>query len=325
LTISNRVVTAPGDATLLNGLADALESQFNSNIASVGSQEAFLSQVGNANAVSTRSFLSPGVLPADQTFFLNYGVAGGLSLGEGASLSQGITTPSNQLPPIGVSGKSGLSLGISAKKLPRLLPLDPARVMYTASFYSNNLSSLIGNGITLKSMQAALGVSYQYYPAQSWTPMIRFNGFKISSGLSLSTLDVAYTTPFQLTQGTAPTAMDWNSTVNIAVNSSVWSLTHEVTTGVRLLWVWNLYTGLGLDFNVGSSDLTGSSSGPVTAPNFSGTAVVSGDPESAAPSWIQVRALVGTQIDLGVVGIYAQGTISTPSSYGLNFGAHFVL
>ena len=119
--------------------------------------------------------------------------------------------------------------------------------------------------------------------------------------------------------------MDWSGTVDLGVNSDVWSLTNEVTTGFRLLWIWNFYTGIGIDLNVGSSELTGSSSGPVTAPQFSGTAVVAGTGENAAPSWIQTRAIFGTQLDLGPIGIFGQATISTPAVYGVSFGASLIL
>jgi hypothetical protein len=325
LTISNRVVTAPGDATLLNSLADSLENQFNSNLASVGSQEGFLREVGNANAISGRSFLGSGLMAANRDFFFSYGFSGGLSLGESASLSSGISTPANSLPPVGLSAKGGFTVGVSAKKFPKLVPLDPSRVMYFASFSNMDLSSLVGRGISIDSLHAALGMSYQYYPSQDWTPLLRFNGFRITSGLAYSNLDVRYSTPFQLSQQSGGTTMDWSGTVDLAVDSNVWSLTNEVITGFRLFWIWNLYGGIGIDFNVGSSGVTGTSTGPVTAPQFSGTAVVSGAPESAAPTWVQTRAILGTQLDLGPIGIFGQATISTPSVYGLSFGASLTL
>ncbi len=325
LAITNRVVTPPGDATLLNALADSLESQFNSSLASVGTQENFLRQVGNANAMSGRAFLSPGALIANRDFFFAYGFGSGLSLGEGASLSQGITTPPNQLPPVGLGAKGGFTFGVSGKKFPKLFSLDASRVMVFASFSTMDLSSWIGRRIALQSHHGSLGLSYQYYLPQNWTPLIRFNGFRISSGLSYANLDIRYSTPFQLTEQSGPTSMSWSGTVDLGVNSDVWSLTNEVTTGFRLFWIWNLYAGIGIDLNVGSSNLTGTSSGPVTASQFSGTAVVTGAPESAAPSWVQTRAIFGTQFDLGPIGIFGQFTLSTPSVYGLNFGASLML
>jgi hypothetical protein len=325
LTITDRVITAPGDPALLNGLADAIEDSFNSSLASIGSQEAFLGEVGNANAMSARPFFGTGALVDHRDFFFSYAFSGGLSLGEGASLSRGIETPANRLPPVGVGFRGGFTFGVSARKVPKLLNLDPGRVMYFASFSSMDLSSWLGRGISLESHHASIGFSYQYYVPQDWTPLVRFNGFRVSSGLSYANLDARYSTPFQLDSRSGATTMNWSGTVDLAVNSDVWSLTNEVTTGFRFLRVLNLYAGIGIDLNAGSSDLTGASSGPVSAPQFTGTAVVSGGTESAAPDWIQTRAILGTELDLGPVGIFGQFTISTPSVYGVNLGASLML
>ncbi len=113
------------------------------------------------------------------------------------------------------------------------------------------------------------------------------------------------------------------------MNSKVFSLTNEATTGIRLLWILNLYTGVGLDFNFGSSSITGGSSGPVSGTSsgttvFSATADLAGDSESVSPTLAQFRYLVGTEIDLGAFGIYIQGQVSTPSVYGVNMGAHVI-
>jgi hypothetical protein len=118
LTISNRSYGNPAFQSALDTLADTLQTQFNSAIASASHQSDFLTAMGNANAMSARSYLSPGVIPADRNFFMNFGGSFGLALGAGSSLSNGITFPQNQLPPIGISAKTGVSVGVSAKKFP---------------------------------------------------------------------------------------------------------------------------------------------------------------------------------------------------------------
>ena len=331
LTINNRAYPGGGGAiqAQLDALADAIQSQFNTSIASANNQSEFLTQAGNANAMSSRSFLSPGALTRTDQYLFGFGGSMALALGSGASLSNGISLPQNQLPPLGVGAKTGFTLGIPAKNLKLPLRLDPSRLMISASFYSMDLSSVIGHGVSLNSMQSSLGLSYQFYSPQSWTPLIRFNGFRISSGLSYSTFDATYSTPFNLTQSGGGVNMNWNSNVDIGVSSSVFSLTNEVSTGFRLLGLLNLYTGLGVDFNFGSSKLTGGSTGPVVGTQgastvFTGTATVDGASSGTTPTLAQVRYLVGTEFDLGPVGIYLQGQVSTPSVYGLNLGAHFL-
>ncbi len=332
LTIGDRTYSNPAFKPALDAMADSIETEFNSSIASADNQKIFLGAQGNANAVSTRSFLSPGVMPADSKIDVSFGGSMAVALGQGASLSDGIKTASNQLPPVGVGAKTGLSVGASGRliHLP-IKGLDPNRVMYRASFYSTDLSSYIGKGITIKSMQASLGMSYQFYQARNWVPMIRFNGIQVTSGLSYSTFSANYRTPFNITEtdSSTGTVLAWNNDVDIGVNSKVWSFTNEATIGVRLFWVLNLYTGFGLDFNAGSSQITGGSTGPVTGTNsgstvFTGTGVVFGDSASVSPTVVQLRYLLGTEFDIGPVGIYVQGQAATPSVYAVNAGLHFV-
>jgi hypothetical protein len=302
-----------------------MESQFNNSIASSSNQENFLEAVGNANAGSARSFLAPGVQTGSDKILLGVGGSMALALGTGASLSNGISLPSSQLPPIGVGAKTGFSVLVPARLLKISGPLDPSRLSVGASFYSMDLSSWVGNGISLKSMQASLGLGYQLYPPQTWSPLIRFNGFRITSGLSYASFDATYRTPFNLTQDDGVTTLVWNSNVDIGVSSSVFSLTNQVTTGVRLLWVLNLFTGLGVDFNFGSSKITGGSTGPVTGTAgastvFTGTATVDGASNGTTPSLVQLRYLLGTSLPLGPFDLYLQGQVSTASVYALNFG-----
>ena len=326
LNITNRTYPGGGQAAL-DALADALESSFNNSIASASNQGSFLQAVGNANAGSSRSFLAPGVQTSSDKFLLGFGGSMALALGSGSSVSSGISVPANQLPPIGVGAKTGVTVMIPAKNIKIAWPVDASKLSVGASFYSMDLSSLIGNGISLQSMQASLGFGYQMYSPKDWSPFIRFNGFRISSGLTYSTFDATYRTPFNLTQSDGLTNMTWNSNVDIGVSSSVFSLTNQVTTGVRLLWILNVFTGMGVDFNFGSSQLTGGSTGPVTGTAtggggtvFTGTATVDGSSNGTSPNFVQLRYLAGASLPLGPFELFAQGQVSTASVYGLNFG-----
>lgn len=327
LDITNRAYPngGAGIQAALDTLADSIESSFNNSIASASNQDSFLQAVGNANAGSSRSFLAPGVQTSSDKFLLGFGGSMALALGSGSSVSSGISVPANQLPPIGVGAKTGVTVMIPAKNIKIAWPVDASKLSVGASFYSMDLSSLIGNGISLQSMQASLGFGYQMYSPKDWSPFIRFNGFRISSGLTYSTFDATYRTPFNLTQTGGGVDMVWNSNVDIGVSSSVFSLTNQVTTGVRLLWILNVFTGMGVDFNFGSSQLTGGSTGPVVGTQgattvFTGTATVDGSSNGTSPNFVQLRYLAGVSLPLGPFELFAQGQVSTASVYGLNFG-----
>ncbi len=327
LDITNRAYPngGAGIQAALDSLADSLESSFNTSIASSANQESFLEAVGNANAGSARSYLAPGVQTSSDKILLGLGGSMALALGSSSSISSGISVPANQLPPIGVGAKTGVTVMIPARNIKIAWPVDPSRLSIGGSFYSMDLSSWIGKGISLQSMQASLGFGYQMYTPKDWTPLIRFNGFRITSGLTYSSFDATYRTPFNLTQSGGGVDMVWNSNVDIGVTSTVVSLTNQVTTGVRLLWVLNVFTGLGVDFNFGSSKLTGGSTGPVVGTQagttvFTGTATVAGASNGTSPNLVQLRYLAGASLPLGPFDLFAQGQVSTASVYALNFG-----
>ncbi len=325
---------ASGNATYqaqLNALSNSIINQFNTVIAPESNQSRFLGAIGNANADSTRSYLSPGVITESTQVAVSASGSLALSQGSGSASLSNRALPANSLPPYGLGAKTGITLGISGRALKLPTGLDPNRTMYSISFFSTDLSNLAGHGITLKSTQFSVGGSYQLYPSQNWVPMIRFNGIRITSGLSYSTFTAGYSTPFNLTQtdSTTNSSMAWNNQVNLGVQSNIYSFTNEAVTGVRLFWIWDLYTGLGLDFNAGSSQITGGSAGTLVGSQggttvYSAPTVFDGNSNSYSPTFAQLRYLIGTQISLGGVGVFAQASISSPSTLGLNFGAHFL-
>lgn len=327
LTIGNRTYANPAFQAQADSAADAMEDQFNSTIGASSQVEDFLGAVGAANATSGRSLLSPGV-HQQSNLMVSFGATGALGLGAGASLSNGLSIPSNRLPPIGVGARTALTVAVSGRTLRSpFRGLDPNRLMTHFSFFTMDLSPYIGRGISLKAMQAAVGMSYEVFGPKPWTPLLRYNGIRLSTGLSYGTFDASYQTPFDLTQSSGGLTARWDNDVDIGVSSKVFSLATEAVTGFRFLWALNLYAGLGVDFNFGSTSITGGSSGPVTGTVagtqvFSATGTVSTeDSDSAAPPLAQARFLLGTQIDLGNFGVYVQGTVSTPSVYAVSLGA----
>ena len=330
LVISNPQYTGAGVAikSQLDTLATGIQDTFNSSVASTNNQKNFLTSVSNANADAHSGYIAPGVIPANSRWFVNVGGSMSLALGSGSSLSSGIKFPSNQLPPIGVAAQTGITAGVSTRYIQPLFNLDPSRTLYTMSFSTMDLSG-IGKGVSLKMTQASLGVMYQLYNPISWTPLFRYNGIQLASGISYSTFLASYSTPFNLVQTDSSTGaqMSWTNNVDIGVTSSVVSLTNQATTGIRALAVLNLYTGLGLDLNFGSSSITGGSNGTLTgslngSSVYTSTTTVSGNGESAGPTPVTLRYLLGTEFDVGVIGVYIQGHVSTAAAYGLNAGAH---
>ena len=314
LSISNRKYPL-GNQGPLDVIANSLESQFNTTLAA-SDNEGFLTQVGNANAGSTRSFLAPGII-GEARYSGSFGLSGAYSGGTNP------TVKPNSLPSVGVAAQSGITIGANGEIIHLFPGLDRKKVMFHVSFYTMDLSSYFSNGITLNSMQFSTGVSYQVYNPQEWVPGIRFNGIRVSSGASYGNFSGSYTTPFTISSG----GIDMKSNVKLSVDSAVYTFSNEATTGLRFLYLLDLFTGLGVDFNFGSTSLSGTNSnGAVSASQagvsvFSGDANVTGSPYTSSPTTAQLRWFIGSQINLGPVGIYAQAQVSTPAVYSLNLGA----
>jgi hypothetical protein len=329
LSIGNRSY-AGGNQAAFDALADSIENQFNSTIATGPSQAEFLTQVGNANAMSSRGYVSPGAISGKQRFFMSVSGSGAVALGEGAKFTTALNLPQNQIPNIGFSAKGGVSIGVGGSVIPKFLPLDPSKTTFSASFFSTDRLPFRGSRFSLASTQASVGMSYQLDVPKALGPLLRFNGFKLTSGLSYSVFEGSYRIPFQLTASSGGSSMSWSDDVTVGIQSKVFSVSNEIVTGVRAFWIATVYTGVGMDLNFGSSSITGQTGGQVSGSGgggstFTGTASITGEEVSRAPTWVQFRYLAGTQFDLGPVGVFIQGQMATPAVYGLNIGAHFAL
>lgn len=318
LQITNRQYLNGGNPAILDPLADSIETDFNATLAASDNQ-AFLTQVGNANAGATRSYLAPGVIgEATTRYNVGFGLSGAFSGGTSAS------SGANSLPSVGAAGHTGLMLGANGEVIKIFRGLDPKKVMYHASFNTMDLSRFFRHGITIDSLQASLGVSYPVYSPRQWLAGVRFNGIRIASGLSYGSFNGSYTTPFTSSAGGA----NMESDVTLTVDSDIFTYSTEATAGVRLLYILDLFLGLGIDFNFGSTSLAGTTSdGAVTATDGAGTTIFSGDaeldgtPETASPTVVQLRFIMGTQVNLGPLVVFGQAQVSTPAVYSLNLGA----
>ena len=317
LDIANRQYINGGVAGTLDPIADSLESNFNGIFTGTSSTE-FLTEMGNANAGATRSMLASGT-NENARYIGSFGVNGALS--GGAS----VRATSNSLPGVGLATQAGITLSANGEIVRFFRGLDAKRVLYHLSFYTLDLSSYFtASGITMESLQASTGLSYQIYHTESWIPgLVRFNGIRVASGLSYGKFSASYSTPFTMASG----GINMQSDVTFTVDSGVYTWSNEAVTGIRLANVLDFYTGLGVDFNLGSTAISASSeNGGVTASNggatvFTGDATISGTVESASPTIMQMRFLLGTQANLGPLGLYLAGQISTPTVLCLNFGA----
>lgn len=318
LEITNRQYPNGGIPAVLDPIADSLETEFTNTLAN-SDNLGFLTNVGTANASATRTYLAPGIIgQTTSRYSLAFSASGAYSGGTNPSAG------ANSLPSVGAAAHTGITLGANGETIKIFRGLDPKKVMYYASFFTMDMSRFFKHGITIDSLQTSFGLSYPIYGPKPWLSGLRFNGIQVSSGVSYGNFNGSYTTPFTTSSG----GVNMQSDVTLTVDSSVFTYSTEATTGVRLLYLVDLFVGLGVDFNFGTTSLAGATNGGgVVATDGAGTTIFTGDaelvgtPETSSPTVVQLRFLLGTQVNLGPMAIYGQVQASTPSVYSLNLGA----
>ncbi len=302
----------PGNATV-NALAiQALENVVNRGLFPSGSEDAFLGQMGDANALSPRGLendplLTPGLIV----------VGAGVGVAETGSLGNGAGARKNSLPNVGVSGQGSVFFGGPASLFglkKDLLGIAANRL----SFFGNFMTLSFDNAVQdLKLGMTTFGVGAQYVliPEVYRVRALRWGGLTVSSGVQYSFSRVSYYTKFDSTDSSSGSVnMTWNAAGDLGVRSSAVSIPIQFTSSVTVLYIATFYAGLGADLNFGSSHLEGNVNGPVTGKDSGNTTVFTGtgtlDTQAAntvSPSFISTRGLLGGQVNLGTLKIFAQG------------------
>lgn len=307
-TITN--INVISDAAVVNALIPTLENQINTALFPSNNDNAFLSAMSNAGAASTRGL---GIDPPNDwsLFSVSLNVAGALESGLGSNLG----AQKNSLPSIGVGGQAALTFGLPATVIagPSFLGLDSNRLRFYADFMTLSLNSLY-SGLDLNFL--TFGTHADYVLARPrGIVVLDWTGLQIETGLDMAHFSANYTTPLNFSSSSSGVTMTYDSTVNIGVSSTIFTLPIQMQTGFTILKILTFYTGLGMDFNVGSSNLTGGVSGPVTAVDSGNTTVFTGtgvlDVSSASgvsPSFLDTRIFFGLELNLLYAHVFAQYT-----------------
>lgn len=146
--------------------------------------------------------------------------------------------------------------------------------------------------------------------------LFRWGGVSVTSGLQVSSLSVSLEQPLETDlplEGGLTAIYDGTGTLD--VTTDVVAIPVEVTTNARLLYILGLYAGFGFDIQLGSSDLNIGLNGPLRGRDGSNNEVSLGSAEVTAnesgdPSTGTFRFLLGTQINIAVLKVFAQANFS---------------
>jgi len=159
---------------------------------------------------------------------------------------------------------------------------------------------LIGIGINyalVKEKNAPIGI-------------VKWRGLSIGTGLlyNRNELDLKVKLDKQEITAVAGTVVTLDPSMKFNFVTTTYTIPVDIVTSVRLLWVFNLALGAGVDFNFGKSELDLSADGSVIVKSFTVVAApgyiqVVQPRQSNEPSVIRFRAMAGVGLNLGPVKI----------------------
>ena len=170
---------------------------------------------------------------------------------------------------------------------------------------------------------------YQLLEGADFVPgyMVEWGGVHVHVGFYKSTMKLTYTQQMDDVSSTVggQTATFTNSTGTFTIDTEVTSIPIEISTYVRLAYLFTLYGGFGVDINSGSSDVGVSASGDIFigATDIGGIANNPAETEGdGSPEGLDYRAFAGIQFNIPFLRLYLQGQKGLGSdTFAMNFGA----
>lgn len=338
--VSSDLATTGAQGTLRQAFVDmatTLESSINNDALSAVNQKNMLKAFANADAGTTHGMGADyGSNPKSVVIGTNLGVA--LS---GGSLSSIGSSNSSGLPPIGVGAQASLLYGMSAKSLHlgNVLGLSSDRVMFYVNGFGLSFKN-IGGHFDFGFFNIGAHVQYKLVLPSPSRFGFQWGGVDITTGLEYAHLSAAYSTDVKFNQkntlsGGNDVALNYTGPFRYELGVNTFSIPIEASTNVQLLSILSLYTGLGLDFNFGSSSASGGMTAPITATSSAPPAGFSGNLYSATgkldlsggpsegPSLADVRGFLGVQINLLRIKILAEVSRSTNETTSGRLGLRY--
>ncbi len=228
-------------------------------------------------------------------------------------------------PTAGLAANVAVMLGLNLKNWDL-----PKWSFYVNGFYRKGSTDQLTGGIT----SAGAHVQYRIIEAANTdgaSKAVRWLGLTLTSGIeftrwNLETKPDGVETDVDIIGSGANADLVVSSTGRFDLTSTATTVPIEVTTGFRLAVLASVYFGVGTDLSVGESTVDAGLSGTITTNDNRdlGTVAVNGSGDgSASPA--ALRALVGAQLNLTALKIFAQANLSAVPAASIAFGLRFVL
>jgi hypothetical protein len=310
-------ITNRGSDCSSTSICDLLEDLVNTVIPDATTLN-FLPEMADA-AILANKGLSTDYASNVEVFVLGAGIGLGIDLGEegtGSGTGDGNAT----LPAIGIGGT--ITLGANMGLFLKGKFWDRSTVYVNYFSYSLTTGSVTGE-------VSSFGLHYQFKlltPLDFAAGLVRWGGVDLSTGLETSSTIINTTVEVDQTVTNGGATANYAGVAQVGADISATSIPIEVTTNVRLAYIFTLFGGFGFDINSGSSKSIANISGPVT---LGGTASGSGDAsldlgKDDGPSGTSFRTIIGAQMNLTAVRVFVQkmavvGGNDTQLSLGVRF------
>ena len=330
-------------------LLPTLLSSFNTEI---NSRFAALDTAGVLRAMANAGSGAARLLPTDyatDASVASLSVGGGVA-GNSFALSDlhlsSLNTSDGQLLERGISGAAGASLTFHLRSLdlPRWRYFDPARLTVGASFMRAGPYE-IDSDVSIGVSNWGARLSYQLLTGHSWAHrgMARWGGLHLGLGVAQNSLNFRFkgllpnVTPPPVTFSEADQQVGlsvlFKSDADLHFGLRSWTLPLEVWSHLQLGYLFTLYGGLGLDYNVSSAHFAadlqsqnvqiqgyeannaGSQSITVAQPDIRLDAADLG----LGVAW-DARTFVGLQVNLFYLALFAQASVDTSHNVAANVG-----
>jgi len=309
ISITNRtygtIATIPGAQSIIDTQLDTLQSEINKALPG-----------WESNKVANATALAGSGLGADYSDVFSWALLGGnVGVSAGSNIFSFMKGDAklDTLPAVGAQGNVllGFNLGQLAKAKFGFFDMSKLKVYASFFSYSHNINF---DDFGLDASVSHWSLKGQYKLFSGVGPgLARWTGVDITSGLSQSktTLKLSTSISQSVDVDGVPgvTSFSFTGKPVIDIDSSVFVIPVDVSTGVQLGYFLNLYAGLGLDFVFGSSKIPAADFGDISGSGAAAseiTADVLLSETSGSPTVANMRYFAGLGLDGKVIGTFVQ-------------------
>ena len=307
---------------LLANLTEAV----NDTIFTDENQAVLADGMAGANASGSATTIVDRAL--EPTLF-NISVGGQVSVFGVDQLTTSFAASSNELPSIGAAIHGGVTAGVNLGTLglkKKLGPIDFSRLKAYGSFLNYTYDS---STFSAAMQNYGLNLQYKLVPAVGLSFLAKWGGIDVTTGMNYIRNRATYQGNLNQSSSDGTNTLSFNFDYDLGVESKMFYIPLEVSTSVRLLYIFSAYGGVAADLNFGSAGLVGGGSGEVTATtnlapvSYEADAVLDLDEHGykASPSFVNPRGFIGGQLNFPLAQVGGQVSVSSNGTMGFGLYA----